>query len=326
MLLRINPWKRAAFIAVAVPGVLAAVELVFSVFFHDLPPADRLCFNLNPLANEELYLYDPVLFWRLKPGAKDDESEINVHGMRGPAMEKVRTPGALRVLLLGDSVPYGFKLEDGKTIADRMRYILGRSRPVEVINGGVVGYSSFQTMRYFQCELASYNPDFVVVYVGNNDWMPSPTFPDKKQPVLAPPAGKVWNALYRRALYRVMRLALLKSGFVEKSRKAKNLSEPRVAPGDYAKNLLAIRGQAVEIGATPLFCRIVQISGDPTCVRDGFYKIPEELTQVDTLKPFEGICMPLARRYFLDGIHPTAQGARLIAEVIASKIEEFSNP
>jgi lysophospholipase L1-like esterase len=325
LLLRIKPLKRAMFIVAAVLLVFGAAEMLLTAGFGDAPSADRLYFNLNPLANENLYIYDPALFWRLKPGALDKYSRINRLGMRGPPVKKSRKSEILRILLIGDSIPYGFMLEDDQTIGAHMRRLLGDKGAVEVINGGVVGYSSFQTMRYFQRELASWKPDIVVIYVGNNDWIDTPTWPDNAQPVLRESIGSAWNALRRLALYRSMRSFLLKSHLVEARLKVGGKSITRVSRGDYAANLLVIRNFSEKIGATPLFCRIVHFPGNPQCATSGLYSTGTDLQMVDTLKPFEDMCMPEARRYFMDGIHPTSEGALLMAKAIAEKINGLTN-
>ncbi len=325
MLRRITHRKRTIFIVIALLCVFAVSEIILSFILKDAPSVDRLRFNLNPLANKELYLYDPVLFWRLRPGAVDEGAKINAQGMRGVAAKKKRTPGVTRILLLGDSVVYGFKLDDRDGIAANLRRILGKEGAVEVINAGVVGYSSFQVMNYFRQELSAFKPDIVVTYVGNNDWLESPTFQDKKQPVLIGPVGKSWHVLRRLALYRALRMCLGKSGLFERGAKSADSHVRRVTPDDYQYNLRMIQKEAVKIGAKAYFCRMVQIAGDPPCVRDGYYPIPEDLTLIDMLEPFRGLCLPRARRYFMDGVHPTPKGAHLMAEAIAEKIAESIN-
>jgi len=325
LLLRIKPSKRAMFIVATVLLVLGVAEMLLTTRFGDAPSADRLHFNLNPLANENLFIYDPALFWRLKPGALDGESRINRLGMRGPPAKKSRKSKTLRILLIGDSIPYGFKLEDDETIGAHMRRLLGDKGAVEVINGGVVGYSSFQTMNYFQRELASWKPDIVVIYVGNNDWIDTPTFADNAQPVLRESIGSTWNTLRRLALYRSMRSLLVKSHLLETRFKVGGKRIARVSPDDFVANLLAIRDFSEKIGAKPLFCRIVQFQGNPQCATSGFYPTGTDLQMVDTLKPFEDLCVPEARRYFMDGIHPTSEGALLMAKAIAEKINGLTS-
>jgi hypothetical protein len=122
--------------------------------------------------------YDPVLGWRKTPGARvvydrreyHVEFTLNAHGLRGPDLPEARTPGAARVLALGDSFVEAFMVPDGETVTDRLQQALGEAEcRAEVVNGGTVGYSTDQEYLFFRDEGRRYAADAVVLFVYHND-------------------------------------------------------------------------------------------------------------------------------------------------------------
>ena len=78
----------------------------------------------------------------------DTTIDTNSRGHRD--REVRRRQDALRILVLGDSVTFGFGVEGAETFAKRLESILRGSlgRPVDVINAGVWGYNLIQISRY----------------------------------------------------------------------------------------------------------------------------------------------------------------------------------
>ncbi len=79
-----------------------------------------------------------------------------------------RTRTAYRLLVLGDSSSAGLGL--GRQY-DTWPQVLQRTFPdsIEVVNGSVIGYSSEQARAALISELHKYQPDGLVLYLGNND-------------------------------------------------------------------------------------------------------------------------------------------------------------
>jgi len=99
-------WARIALVCVALLGPLATLEF-------GLRPVSAL--HRKPTT---IFVRDDVLGWRLRPGVEDDWAgvriQVNAKGLRGPEVPYARTPGALRILYLGDSVTFGFRLRDAR--------------------------------------------------------------------------------------------------------------------------------------------------------------------------------------------------------------------
>ena len=114
--------------------------------------------------------------WALVPGASDEwmgvPVTINDQGMRGPARAIPKPEGVQRVLFLGDSVTFGFQLEDdAATYPARTEFHLNErsSAPVEALNAGVGGYSPWQEVRLLAEDGLQFELDVVVVGFVLND-------------------------------------------------------------------------------------------------------------------------------------------------------------
>lgn len=88
-------------------------------------------------------------------------------------LSAARTPGVLRVALLGDSTVFGWGVDDGGAVSDGLEAALRAEHPslgaVEVLNAGQPGYSSFQAAWLFQEAVAAWQPDLTVLFLPLHD-------------------------------------------------------------------------------------------------------------------------------------------------------------
>jgi lysophospholipase L1-like esterase len=127
--------------------------------------------------------HDPLLGWSHEPGAAGTyvgprpwpiefraPVRINSLGLRGPEIAPVPA-GGLRVLLLGDSLVVGFEVAYEDTFGARLEGLLTRAvgLPVQVVNAGVRGYGSDQSLLYFREQGRLLEPDLVVAFYSFND-------------------------------------------------------------------------------------------------------------------------------------------------------------
>jgi lysophospholipase L1-like esterase len=101
--------------------------------------------------------------------------DLSISEQRFPQQETFpidRRPGYLRVVCLGESTTFGNSSVSNYPVY--LREILQRSAPgfdgYEVINGGVPGWISDQVALRVKYEVAQYQPDVVILYVGWNDF------------------------------------------------------------------------------------------------------------------------------------------------------------
>jgi hypothetical protein len=114
--------------------------------------------------------------YRHKPGLDLDLGSFTLRtnslGLRGPEVAREKPPGTFRVLLLGDSVAFGWGVDDEVTFARRLEAEWNAAAPkqrLEVINTGHPMYDSNQEEATLRELGLSLQPDLVVlVYVVND--------------------------------------------------------------------------------------------------------------------------------------------------------------
>jgi hypothetical protein len=143
---------------------LLLAELLLRTFLPQLSPLTRGGY-LDP---------HPVLGWVLHPGWHESsplDISINSLGMRDGEMD-AKSPTTFRVLAVGDSFTFGTVPLD-ETYVKRLEKLLREQDPgsaVEVINGGVPGYSPTQELEALRRWLPSVQPDAILLglFVGND--------------------------------------------------------------------------------------------------------------------------------------------------------------
>jgi lysophospholipase L1-like esterase len=91
----------------------------------------------------------------------------NSRGQRGPEIAQPKRPGVVRIAALGGSTTYGAHVSDDET----WPFLLGRSLGdgYEVINLGVLGYSTVEHVIQTALHLSDLSPDIAIYFVGWND-------------------------------------------------------------------------------------------------------------------------------------------------------------
>jgi hypothetical protein len=100
---------------------------------------------------------------------------LNAHGLRDREVAYGKPAGEKRILLLGDSVTFGWGGSDGETFGDRMEPLLAAATggSWEVINSGVNGYNTQQEEAYLRTRGIRYEPDIVILTFVSNDVDPA---------------------------------------------------------------------------------------------------------------------------------------------------------
>jgi len=255
-------------------------------------------------------LRDAELFWRMNP--KRDDDGIWSQGFREIKTYPIEKPvDILRIVCLGDSVPYGIGVSVYESYPKILEKILNYMfwQKIEVVNAGMPGYSSFQCLRYLKRDLLKYQPDLLLVHVGPNDRAAAVYFADKEQPRSPQWIVDMQNTLGRFQTYSLLSRIIF---YFRYKFWTKPLMKPRVSFEDYRKNLADI----VELGRNNGF----QIIFLPSLRKDkkGLYQLlplPEKSMAVDSLRVFQENQKnaPL----FLDECHLTVSGNQLMANTIA---------
>lgn len=211
--------------------------------------------NLNFLLNPELsypqfYLKDKNLFWRFRPNQtiKSDffvegVYQINSYGLRDVEFSKEKPAGNFRVICLGNSCTFGWRVKSEETYPKQLEKLMNIDldyKKYEVINAGVTGYSSFQGKRFLRDQILKYKPDLIMICYGWNDLLPAAFGIEDKDQKMAPRIFlDIQNLLGRTELYRFIRGLILSRFQVKKTGKSAEMI-PRVSAEDFANNLLEI--------------------------------------------------------------------------------------
>ncbi|MGI9290078.1 MAG: SGNH/GDSL hydrolase family protein, partial [Gammaproteobacteria bacterium] len=94
--------------------------------------------------------------------------KINSDGFRDQEYSLERT-NKYRIVVLGDSLTFGWGVEQDKTYEHLLENMLSETRPTEMINTGHGNYNTSQQVNLFKEKGLKYNPDKVVVFYFIND-------------------------------------------------------------------------------------------------------------------------------------------------------------
>lgn len=100
---------------------------------------------------------------------------ISSQGLRDRDFAQVPPPGRTRILMLGDSLAFGWGVPQDRTYSKRLEQMLrDGGRDVEVINTGVGNYNTEMEVAYFLERGAAFKPHYVVLNYFINDAEPTP--------------------------------------------------------------------------------------------------------------------------------------------------------
>jgi lysophospholipase L1-like esterase len=100
---------------------------------------------------------------------------INSRGLRNPEVAAAREPGVRRIVVLGDSLTFGWGVSEAETYPRTLERLLNQSgRRYDVINAGVGNYNTAQEVAWFRERGLVYEPDEVVLGFYINDAEPTP--------------------------------------------------------------------------------------------------------------------------------------------------------
>jgi lysophospholipase L1-like esterase len=97
---------------------------------------------------------------------------LNDEGFRSAPIVAGKRAGVLRIACIGDSWTFGMNVNQDQTYPARLETLLKQQKPapdVEVMNFGVLGYSSFQGLELLKRRVLDLHPDVLVIGFGMND-------------------------------------------------------------------------------------------------------------------------------------------------------------
>lgn len=174
--------KKKRFLSVVASIVLTLVGLEFSarvylgtfasdVAFQRYATKAQLARRLNALESQ---LYRPHHYLGYVPGSgyAHGSNRHNSLGFRGAEFSREKPEGEFRIVCLGGSTTYTVNVIDHRqSFPDRLEAELRKRgfTQARVINAGVPGYTTWETLLNYQLRVQPLDPDLVVVYHGIND-------------------------------------------------------------------------------------------------------------------------------------------------------------
>ena len=215
---------------------------------------------------------DPLLLWRLKPNLDHAIWDFtvlstNAQSFRADYPTGVKPPGTLRIVCLGDSVTFGYRVPpvwperpndynpDWLPFAMLLEKELRRANPnraIEVFPMAVPGYTTHQGLAWLQRDIAYLQPDLVIASFGWNDASSSDA-PDRDAINTSwSPVAIRWLIDHSQAFAHATRWLRTRNGPPPRV----NKPGPRVSESEYVSNFQAIvnlardhRASVIVIGA-----------------------------------------------------------------------------
>jgi lysophospholipase L1-like esterase len=217
--------QRAALVLLGGAAALVIGEIAARTIAPSRPVFDLR--GLHELRPDEPWLYG------LRPGVEGRLSDtgevlyrINADGFRGPRHARPKPDGVFRLVVIGDSIAFGYAVAEDETfprlLEARLRELAPQAR-VEVVNLGVGGYNAWNESELLKDVGLAYDPDLVLVQFCINDLndptlhfdaqtrvplaaIPEAAFPDpSRRPVSAHTESRVWRWCARSRLCALSR-------------------------------------------------------------------------------------------------------------------------
>ena len=286
-------------------------------FFHWLP------YHMQGMVDDsELgYVHPKSVSYRLGKNLVT----LNSHGLRDKEIPYEKPPGEKRILLLGDSVTFGWGVSDGEPFADQMEPLLKSvtGRSWEVINAGVNGYNTEQEATYFRIDGVRYEPDVVVLTYLDNDlepivdpnfttWRRYPSWPSSLPEALNRLISLSYTYQAGNMFMRARQLAAQRAGEVPTDSGQKLTQDPRwLASKGHLERIARLCAQqnikfivaAFSIKDPGFFSELQKSGIDTVSLSEAFAHLPEDLQYLSKVDP-----------------HPTAVAHRNMAEVLVSEL------
>jgi lysophospholipase L1-like esterase len=151
---------------------LFSIEAIFRIYIASNGTRDEQAMYLwsREEINAQDQLVKPVPY--LDYIANPENPEHNKLGYRGEDIENPKPEGVFRIVALGGSTTYSTGTSSEESYPAVLQQILRDEygyTQVEVINGGMSGYSSWENLINFAFRVLELEPDMIIIYAAVND-------------------------------------------------------------------------------------------------------------------------------------------------------------
>jgi lysophospholipase L1-like esterase len=257
---------------------------------------------------------------------QDVEVAINSRGLRTPEFSLVKAAGTRRVLILGDSVVFGWGVAQDDIVSAQCQRIADEQSDGkwEFIGAGVGSWNARNEYEYLVEEGDSIRPDVIVLVMTSNDAQPHPAgrtevSPDSlsaeaKRYAMPAPSGFYRELVEHSYLFATIRF-LRRAQTIGKTRPEESCAEGSASARDAVAALedIALYCRDRDIQLVPY----LYLKADSRCrmLFDRALRRQSVQTQNFPAKLDE----KKYRNSFVDG-HPNAEGHRIMAEHIMAQL------
>jgi lysophospholipase L1-like esterase len=291
--------------------------------------------------SDQAYRYsaNPRLGWEPVPLAERRtlKGGINELGYRDLNHSVAKSPGVLRILVIGDSIAQGTRIKDDMAIFPRVLEAALRQKgvPAEVQNFGVQGYNTQQEVETLRTRGLAYSPDVVILsYCLNDRSFQAGAMPHAMTRTAlqrqAVDASLMLRWLTKSALFRYVYFGVFftyTGAQAELQKRFGAVLADTVKPSFETLSALSRAHHfAVIVSVFPLFPRKkAEVFEEYSYLPEHAYvrRLSEEnaFTHLDLLETFRACAKggPVA----IDIYHPNERGHRCAAEALAAQIERI---
>lgn len=347
--------RRTLFLAVPFVAFFAVLALVEIAVRATLPRLSSLdVFVASPRQQAQfvdrsrlrIFEGDPLLFWRLLPDMRNvvwDATRVstNAQGLRYDHPVRRKPSGTFRILCVGDSVTFGYRVprvflrrpRDGTEplpyplLVERWLRAANPGRSIEVVPLATPGYSSHQGLAWLRRDIGWLQPDVVTVCFGWNDIdvrgaSDAQTMPDG------------WLRVTARRLVAHSQALMHVSTWLRSRRPGAEARPPvvrRVSPERFVANEIEMARLARSHGAAAVLIGAVYrdrvahppegdlIGADRAALREAARQAGIPYLEVKELTE-DGY--PANARLFEEHIHPNHRGHRVLASALLAFLRD----
>lgn len=169
--------KALLLVLVSCAVTLVGIEVLMRIWLYQIAPAGELSrFFAKPGTSPQfMFVPHPYLSYALQPNyaPPDSPNRHNAQGYRGAVDIVMPKPkGEYRIFVYGGSTTYGTGVGDWRGAYPAQLEAALRARGyanVTVVNAGVPGYASWESLIDFELRGLDYAPDMVIIHHGVND-------------------------------------------------------------------------------------------------------------------------------------------------------------
>ena len=274
----------------------------------------------------------PITMWENIPRYKNDNYQFNSYGFRNEEIPVRKAPNEKRILILGDSTPFGHSLPQEETIAyllmKKLNEASGSGTKWTVINACLQAATSYQGKYIYEKKGQKFKPDIIIIAYNNDPRNDILSEKSRTGPRFLLPLKIL---LYKSEIYLLFKKHLVKQ-YIVKNRgylsNQDNMTIPRVSRQEFTENLESIIKRGKSQGAKTMTIALPhnpameRQSDDKVEYRDLMKEIPEKQGgyYFNLYKEFRKI--PHTEKYFVDIHHLNVEGSRVASELIYKFLQE----